>query len=71
MIYPSPLPDVEIPDLPLTASVLAGAAGRAAKPALIDGLSGRALTYGGLASAIASLAGGWQAAGSPRETCWP
>jgi hypothetical protein len=28
MIYRSPLPDVEIPDLPLTAYVLAGAAGR-------------------------------------------
>ena len=28
MIYSSPLPDVEIPDLPLTAYVLAGAAGR-------------------------------------------
>jgi len=63
MIYPSPLPDVEIPDLPLTAYVLAGAAGRADKPALIDGLSGRALTYGGLASAIASLAGGLAASG--------
>jgi acyl-CoA synthetase (AMP-forming)/AMP-acid ligase II len=63
MIYPSPLPDVEIPDFPLTAYVLAGAAGRSDKPALIDGLSGRALTYGGLASAIASLAGGLAASG--------
>jgi acyl-CoA synthetase (AMP-forming)/AMP-acid ligase II len=63
MIYPSPLPDVEIPDFPLTAYVLAGAAGRTDKPALIDGLSGRALTYGGLASAIASLAGGLAASG--------
>ena len=28
MIFSSPLPDVEIPDLPLTAYVMAGAAGR-------------------------------------------
>ena len=28
MIYNSPWPDVEVPDLPLTAYVLAGAAGR-------------------------------------------
>src|SRR5215468_422690 len=46
MIYRSPLPDVEIPDLPLTAYVLAGAAGRPDKPALIDGVSGQALQIG-------------------------
>ena|SRR5215471_4063599 len=63
MIYRSPLPDVEIPDLPLTAYVLAGAAGRGNKPALIDGASGRALTYADLATAASSLAGGLAASG--------
>jgi hypothetical protein len=39
MFYPSPLPDVEILDLPLTAYVLVGAAGKADRPALIDALT--------------------------------
>ena len=64
MIHHSPLPDVEIPDLPLTEYVLAGGAGRADAPALIDGMSGRVMTYGELESAIRSLAGGLAAAGS-------
>jgi 4-coumarate--CoA ligase len=63
MIHRSPLPDVEIPDLPLTSYVMAGAAGRKDKPALIDGTSGRILTYAGLDSAIRSLAGGLIASG--------
>jgi len=61
MIHRSPLPDVEIPDLPLTSYVLAGAQGD--KPALIDGGSGRTLTYAGLDSAVRSLAGGLVARG--------
>jgi len=63
MIHSSPLPDVEIPDLPLTSYVLAAAAGQEDKPALIDGLSGRALTFGGLGGAVRSLAGGLVASG--------
>ena len=63
MIYSSPLPDVEIPDLPLTAYVLAGAAGQPDKPALIDGVSGRTLTYADLGRAVESLAGGLAASG--------
>ncbi len=46
MIRRSPMPDVEIPDLPLTEYVLAGGAGQPDKPALIDGASGRVMTYG-------------------------
>ena len=46
MIHHSPLPDVEIPDLPLTEYVLAGGAAQPDKPALIDGASGRVMTYG-------------------------
>ena len=63
MIHRSPLPDVEIPDLPLTSYVLAGAAGQQDKPALVDGVSGQALSYAGLESAIRSLAGGLVASG--------
>ena len=63
MIHRSPLPDVEIPDVPLTSYVLAGAAAQGDKPALIDGASGRALSYAGLDSAVRSLAGGLVASG--------
>jgi len=66
MIHHSPLLDVEIPDLPLTEYVLAGGAGQPDKPALIDGASGRVMTYGELESAIRSLAGGLAAAGFGR-----
>jgi len=66
MIYRSPLPDVEIPDVPLTEYVLAGGAGQPDKPALIDGASGRVMTYGELEAAIRSLAGGLAAAGFGR-----
>lgn len=66
MIHRSPLPDVEIPDLPLTEYVLAGGAGQPDKPALIDGASGRVMTYGELEAAIRSLAGGLAAAGFGR-----
>jgi acyl-CoA synthetase (AMP-forming)/AMP-acid ligase II len=63
MIYSSPLPDVEIPDLPLSGYVLAGAADWGDKPALIDGVSGRALSYADVETAVRSLAGGLVAAG--------
>jgi 4-coumarate--CoA ligase len=63
MIHHSPLPDVEIPDLALTEYVLAGGAGQPQRPAMIDGASGRVLTYGELEHAIRSLAGGLAAAG--------
>ena len=70
MIYSSPLPDVKIPDLPLTTYVLDGA-GHRDNPALIDGLSGQVLTYAGLDSAVRSLAGGLVASGFAHGTCWP
>ena len=66
MIHNSPLPDVEIPDLPLTEYVLAGGAGQPGKPALIDAASGRVMTYGELEAAIRSLAGGLAASGFGR-----
>ena len=58
MIHRSPLPDVEIPAVPLTGYVLARAAELADKPALIEGATGRVMTYGQLAAGIRSLAGG-------------
>ena len=63
MVFASPLPDVEIPDVPLTEYVLARAERLGDKPALIDGGSGRTLTYAGLAGAVRSLAGGLAAKG--------
>ena len=63
MIHYSPLPDVVIPDVRLTDFVLQGALGRADKPALIDGPSGRVLTYGQLEDGIRRLAGGLVARG--------
>jgi 4-coumarate--CoA ligase len=66
VIHYSPLPDVEIPGLPLTEYVLAGGAGQPDKPALIDGASGRVMTYGELEAAIRSLAGGLTAGGFGR-----
>ena len=44
----SPHPDVTVPDLPLHEFVLRDAMARADQAALIDGPSGRTLTYGQL-----------------------
>jgi 4-coumarate--CoA ligase len=63
MVFASPLPEIEIPDVPLTDYVLAHAARLGDKPALIDGPTGRTLTYAGLAGAVRSLAGGLVARG--------
>ncbi len=63
MVFASPLPDVEIPDISLTDYVLARAEELGDKPALIDGASGRTLTYSGLLAAVRSLAGGLAAQG--------
>ncbi|HZB44594.1 MAG TPA: AMP-binding protein, partial [Pyrinomonadaceae bacterium] len=58
MIFRSPFPDVEIPDVSLTEFVLGGAAGRAERPALIDGVGGRVLTYAQLPGAVRAAAAG-------------
>src|SRR3989440_7622542 len=52
MIIRSTSPDVAIPDVSITDFVLRQAARLADKPALIDGPSGRTLTYGALADGI-------------------
>jgi len=63
VVVASPFPDVEIPDVPLTTYVLARAAELGDKPALIDGPTGRTLTYAALEDAIRRLAGGLVAHG--------
>jgi acyl-CoA synthetase (AMP-forming)/AMP-acid ligase II len=59
----SPYPDVVIPDVPLPDYVLADAGQRPDKPALIDGPSGRTLTYGQLATGVRRVAAGLAARG--------
>jgi acyl-CoA synthetase (AMP-forming)/AMP-acid ligase II len=62
-IIRSPYPEVTIPDLSLPAFVFADAAKHAAKPALIDGPSGRAITYRELVGCARLVAGGLAARG--------
>jgi 4-coumarate--CoA ligase len=69
MIHRSPLPDVEIPDVHLVDYMLEKAGKLGDKPALIDGPSGRTITYAGLAQAVRALAGGLAARGfQPGDT---
>jgi acyl-CoA synthetase (AMP-forming)/AMP-acid ligase II len=56
MIVKGPYPDVEIPDTALTPLVLRRAEELADKPALIDGPTGRTITYAQLADSIAIVA---------------
>ena len=62
-IHPSPLPDVEVPEIGLADHVLRHERDMADKPALVDGPSGRTLTYGQLGGAVRSFAGGLVARG--------
>ena len=54
----SPFSDVEIPDVPLTDFVLARAGQLGERPALIDGPSGRTLSYARLAESVRAGAAG-------------
>src|SRR5688500_2697409 len=58
MIVRSPWPEVAIHDVPITEYVLRHAERLRDKPAMIDGVSGRTLTYGQLADAIRRAATG-------------
>ena len=62
-IHHSPLPLVEIPDLPLSEFILRRAGELGDKPALIDAASGRTITYGQLGHLVRSFAGGLVARG--------
>jgi acyl-CoA synthetase (AMP-forming)/AMP-acid ligase II len=55
-IYRSPRPPVEIPDMPLADFVLARARDRNGRPALIDGATGRIITYAQLPDLVGRAA---------------
>jgi acyl-CoA synthetase (AMP-forming)/AMP-acid ligase II len=63
MVIRSLHPDVVIPEVALTPFVLERAGELADKPALIDGPSGRTITYGGLAAGVRKVAAGLAARG--------
>lgn len=52
MIFKSPYPDIEIPDVPVASFILEHAPQFSARPALIDGRTGRTLTYKQLVRAV-------------------
>ena len=58
IVYRSPMPDVDIPDVPVTEFVMRWAERDPERPALVDGPTGRSYTYGQLAMLINCLAGG-------------
>ena len=58
MIFRSPYPEIEIPEIPVTSFALRNAARLADKPALIDGPSGRMLTFGQFAIEVGRAAAG-------------
>ena len=66
IIHSSPLPEVEIPEVPITEFVLRRVADHPDRPALIDGPSGRSYTFQQLSDAVHALAGGLAARGFGR-----
>jgi acyl-CoA synthetase (AMP-forming)/AMP-acid ligase II len=52
MVIASPYPDVSVPEQSLPSYVLAGADERGDKPAIVDGLTGRTLSYRELAAEV-------------------
>ena len=63
MIYEAPENNVEIADTDVTSFVLEHASEHSDKPALIDGPSGRELSYGELVDGVKALAAGLAARG--------
>jgi acyl-CoA synthetase (AMP-forming)/AMP-acid ligase II len=63
MIFRSPYADVDVPDVTLPAFVLEHAEERGDRAALLDGPTGRTLTYGDLSKQVRSLAAGLAARG--------
>ncbi|HVF43922.1 MAG TPA: 4-coumarate--CoA ligase family protein [Pyrinomonadaceae bacterium] len=59
MIFRSPAPDVEIPDVPLARFVLGNASRFGDRPALVDGVSGRVTTYAQLDEHVRRAASGF------------
>ena len=58
VIFRSRFPDVEIPEVGLAEFVIDKAAAYGDRPALIDGPSGRTVTYAELARTVRALAAG-------------
>lgn len=69
-IYESTLPPVDVPAISVTDYVLQRAGELADKVAIVDGPSGREVTYGALAKQIRMLAGGLKARGVGPGTTW-
>jgi acyl-CoA synthetase (AMP-forming)/AMP-acid ligase II len=67
VIYRSPEPDIEIPDLSLSDYVLGEARARGDHPALIDGASGEVTTYAELAERVDEVAAWLQAQGVAKD----
>jgi acyl-CoA synthetase (AMP-forming)/AMP-acid ligase II len=63
MAIRSPHPDVAVPDVTLSDFVLAGAAARGERPAIVDAVSGAVLTYAQLAADVDRCAAGLAARG--------
>ena len=63
MIFRAPEPPVDIPDVALTPFLLEGAAHRGDNAALVDGLTGRVLTYRDWAEGVRKVATGLAARG--------
>jgi acyl-CoA synthetase (AMP-forming)/AMP-acid ligase II len=63
MIIRSPYPDVEVPEISLPGFVLEHADERGDTPAVIDGVTGRTLSYRDLASQVRRMAAGLRAHG--------
>ena len=62
-IHTSPMPDVEIPAVSLSDYCFEDVAARSEKVAMVEGPSGRTVTYGQLWDQVRSFAGGLQARG--------
>lgn len=58
MVFRSPYEDADIPNVPLSEFILEAARGWGDKPALIDGPSGRTLTYAQFVGGVEKLAAG-------------
>jgi len=58
MVFRSPHPDVVIPGVTLPELVLGGTAAYPERPALVDGLTGRALSFGALRDQVRCVAAG-------------
>jgi acyl-CoA synthetase (AMP-forming)/AMP-acid ligase II len=67
LIYRSPEPDIEIPDVAMPEYVMGGAASRGDHPAMIDWASGEATTFAELAANVDAVAAALQAQGIGKD----